>query len=153
MLSRFLQLFLLCSLILLVPSLLYLSNSSSAPILDSGHLYAPGSLLSNDKQAGDESPQLNQGNGFQSDPNLNPNSNVPQSWKFPDSFMNPLHKAEDYWNNFKSGAIDLSKEELSKEKQQAADQFVQAVKGGSSIILTGGTEGAIMGKMKNETAK
>lgn len=96
---------------------------------------------------------MNQGNGFESDNKLD-STNVPNGWKWPDSIMNPLHKAEDYWKNFNKVDKTLEiKQDWDDDKKLAQDRLLEAAKGASSTSVVGQGSGVIMAKMKNETAK
>ncbi|PWN49210.1 hypothetical protein IE53DRAFT_369954 [Violaceomyces palustris] len=177
MIPRFLQLFILASLILLIPSLLYLSHGPDTILIDptTGKKYSPDSLITQKDGRIADNPlaQLTQGNGVEfSRPPDDSKGNtdggggiVGAAWGWKNSVGNavkrPVEKVEDAWakwvGGLKSGtsskeALDEAFKDASqgKGKVSVSDAEVGSTNPDGEAPLGGEV---IMSKMGNATAK
>ncbi|KAN0066472.1 hypothetical protein ACQY0O_000566 [Thecaphora frezii] len=163
MVPRFLQLFLLASLILLIPSLLYLSHDPSRSFIDSrtGLAYSSDSIPAGADPLSNLNPlaQTSQGSGVDAQ-----QANKWTAWSWSDvnsGIKKPVEKIEGTWK----GLLDTWKgavKEVAPLSQSATTDgagAAQAAAGGGDKTQSGAKqtderiEGIIMPKMANATAK
>ncbi|KAL9939376.1 hypothetical protein V8E36_002189 [Tilletia maclaganii] len=155
--SRFCQLIVCCGLLLVVPTLLYLSSSQTGPKLvrdpRTGQWYTVDSLRPGTEKGGDlvpvggadANPALSQGNGAAPIP-LSPEQ--AQAWRLPGALGHVEDVLKDGWGSLKTGVSALG------DNAKAA-LMGPANRPGASVATDGAArmKGPIMGKYTNDTAR
>ena len=150
---RFVQLFILASLILLVPSLLYLSHDPVPTLVDpkTGLAYTADSLPVGANADANPLAQVSQGDGV--DLSHDPNHRWGIPWP---ALHKPVHKVESAFNNFVDalkGTKQNGSHGLEPIDKQPAPASPEAQKQLTNLQKEEKIDGVIMPKMGNETAK
>ncbi|KAE8219886.1 hypothetical protein CF319_g6502 [Tilletia indica] len=155
--SRFCQLFACCTILLIVPTLLFLSSSQSGPKLvrdpRTGQWYTTDSLKAGTGKGDDllipvggkgVNPALSQGNGAAPIP-----ADAAQGWRFPGALSHIDDVLKDSWGGLKDGVNALG------ENVNAALGTGGGGTKGAGVIPPGAVElkAPIMDKLTNETLR